>query len=86
MNTTTIQAERDKVYAQMDALEAEYKKNLEPLQKEAEKLTIKHHELPPPVLTSVSLEVGVSRISKRPATHSQGFLLLYLILPVRTNH
>lgn len=45
MNTTTIQAERDKVYAQMDALEAEYKKNLEPLQKEAEKLTIKHHKL-----------------------------------------
>lgn len=44
------------------------------------------YELPPPVLTSVSLEVGVSRISKRPATHSQGFLLLYLILPVHTNH
>ena len=43
--TTTIQAERDKVYAQMDALEAEYKKNLEPLQKEAEMLTIKHHKL-----------------------------------------
>ena len=29
----------------MDALEAEYKKNLAPLQKEAEKLAIKHHKL-----------------------------------------
>lgn len=44
-NTTTIKADRDKVYAQMDALEAEYLKNLAPLQKEAEKLAIKHHKL-----------------------------------------
>lgn len=41
---TSIKADRDKVYAQMDALEAEYKKNLAPLQKEAEKLAIKHHK------------------------------------------
>lgn len=43
--TTTIQADRDKIYAQMDALEAEYKKNLASLQKEAEKLAVKHHKL-----------------------------------------
>ena len=49
--TTSIKADRDKVYAQMDALEAEYKKNLAPLQKEAEKLAIKHHKLLADVIT-----------------------------------
>ena len=41
----TIKADREKFDAQIDALHAEYKKNLVPLQMEAENLVIKHHQL-----------------------------------------